>query len=83
MARLDQTHPAMRHHLLAAITAGNGHAVDSPALADWFWRDTTAGWVLFALQEVWKQSTVPGMQVVATGMRIPRARRADSPCAMA
>ena len=57
--------------------------VDSHALADWFWRDTTAGRVLFALQEVCQHSAVPGMQVVAAGMLIPRARHADSPFATA
>ena len=52
-------------------------------LADWFWSETTAGRVLFAVQEVSQQSAVPGMQVVAAGLLIPRARSAESPFAKA
>ena len=67
-----------------ALAAQPGHStVDSTTLADWFWRDTTAGRVLFAVHEVCKQSAVPGMQVVATGLLIPRARSAESPFAKA
>jgi hypothetical protein len=67
-----------------ALTAQPGHnATDSTTLADWFWRETTAGRVLFAVQEVCKQSEVPGMQVVATSFLIPRARSAESPFAKA
>jgi hypothetical protein len=58
-------------------------AANSTTLADWFWRETTAGRVLFAVQEVCKQSEVPGMQAVATGLLIPRARSAESPFAKA
>jgi D-proline reductase (dithiol) PrdB len=67
-----------------ALAAQPGQSsVDSTMLADWFWRDTTAGRVLFAVHEVSKQSTIPGMQVVATGSLIPRARSAESPFAKA
>jgi hypothetical protein len=67
-----------------ALTAQPGHSIaDSTTLADWFWRETTAGRVLFAVQEVYKQSEIPGMQVVATGFLIPRARSAESPFARA
>jgi hypothetical protein len=67
-----------------ALTAQPGHSIaDSTTLADWFWRETTAGRVLFAVQEVCKRSEVPGMQVVATGFLIPRARSAESPFARA
>jgi len=67
-----------------ALTAQPGYStVDSTTLADWFWRDTTAGRILFAVQEVSKQSVVPGIQVVATGFLIPRARSAESPFARA
>jgi len=65
-----------------AAQPGNSTA-DSTALADWFWRDTTAGRVLFAVQEVCQQSEVPGMQAVATGLLIPRARSTESPFAKA
>ena len=67
-----------------ALTAQPGHStVDSTTLADWFWRDTTAGRVLFAVHEVSQQSAIPGMHVVATGLLIPRARSAESPFAKA
>src|SRR5499426_2242456 len=67
-----------------ALAAQPGHStVDSTTLADWFWRDTTAGRVLFAVHEVCKQSAVPGMQAVAAGLLIPRARSAESPFAKA
>jgi D-proline reductase (dithiol) PrdB len=67
-----------------ALAAQPGHStVDSTTLADWFWRDTAAGRVLFAVHEVSKQSTIPGMQVVATGLLIPRARSAELPFAKA
>ena len=45
--------------------------VDSTTLADWFWRATTAGRVLFAVHEVCKQSGVPGMHVVAWACSFP------------
>jgi D-proline reductase (dithiol) PrdB len=65
-----------------ALAAQPGYnTVDSTTLADWFWRETTAGRVLFAVYEVCKQSEVPGMQVVVTGLLIPRARSAESPFA--
>jgi hypothetical protein len=65
-----------------AAQPGNSPA-DSTTLADWFWRETMAGRVLFAVHEVSKHSTIPGMQAVATGMLIPRARSAESPFAKA
>ena len=65
-----------------AAQPGNNTA-DSTTLADWFWRETTAGRVLFAVQEVSKQSLIPGMQAVAAGLLIPRARNAESPFAKA
>lgn len=65
-----------------AAQPGNSTA-DSTTLADWFWRDTAAGRVLFAVHEVSKQSAIPGMQAVAAGLLIPRARSAESPFAQA
>jgi hypothetical protein len=65
-----------------AAQPGNSTA-DSTALADWFWRETTAGRVLFAVYEASKQSAIPGMPAVAAGLLIPRARSAESPFAKA
>ncbi len=74
----------LKSYYCEAITAQPGQqAVSSTALADWFWRDTTAGRVLFAVYEVCKRSAIPGMQVVTSGLLIPRARAAESPYATA
>jgi hypothetical protein len=74
----------LKAYYCEAITAQPGQkAVDSQALADWFWRETTAGRVLFAVQEVCQHSEVPGLQVVASSFLIPRARSAESPFAKA
>ena len=74
----------LKAYYCEALAAQPGHrTVDSRTLADWFWRETTAGQVLFAVQEVSQQSTIPGMQVVAAGLLIPRARSAESPFAKA
>lgn len=67
-----------------AMTAQPGQqAVASQALATWFWRDTTAGKVLFAVHEACQRSAVPGMQVVAANFLIPRAQSEVSPYARA
>jgi hypothetical protein len=74
----------LKAYYCEALAAQPGHGtVDSTTLADWFWRDSTAGRVLFAVHEATKQSTIPGMHVVATGFLIPRARSAESPFAKA
>jgi hypothetical protein len=74
----------LKSYYYEALAAQPGNStVDSTTLADWFWRETTAGRVLFAVQEVSKQSAIPGMQVVATGLLIPRVRSAESPFAKA
>jgi hypothetical protein len=74
----------LKAYYCEALAAQPGYnTVDSTTLADWFWRETTAGRVLFAVYEVCQQSAIPGMQVVATGLLIPRARSAESPFAKA
>jgi hypothetical protein len=74
----------LKAYYYEALAAQPGNSIaDSTALADWFWRDTTAGRVLFAVQEVCQQSEIPGMQAVAAGLLIPRARSAESPFARA
>lgn len=63
-----------------ALAAQPGQSVATSAtLADWFWRDTTASRVLFAVHDVCQHSSIPGMQVVVSGALIPRARNAESP----
>ena len=74
----------LKAYYCEAITAEPGqHAVDSQKLADGCWRETMAGRMLFAVQEVCQRSEVPGMDVVASSFLIPRARRAESPFAKA
>jgi hypothetical protein len=74
----------LKAYYCEVLAAQPGHStVDSTTLAEWFWRDTTAGRVLFAVHEASKQSIIPGMHVVATGLLIPRARSAESACAKA
>lgn len=74
----------LKAYYCEAITAQPGQtAVDGQTLADWFWRETAAGRVLFAVQEVCQHSQVPGMQVVVSSFLIPRARSAESPFAKA
>jgi hypothetical protein len=74
----------LKAYYCEAITAQPGQpAANSQTLADWFWRETAAGHVLFAVQEVCQHSGVPGLQVVASSFLIPRARSAESPFARA
>jgi hypothetical protein len=57
-----------------ALTAQPGQsATDGKTMADWFWRETTAAQVLFAIQEASQHSDIPGMHVVVTRFLIPRA----------
>jgi hypothetical protein len=72
----------LKSYYFEAVTAQPGQpAVDSTALADWFWRETTAARVLFAVHDACQRSEVPGIQVVANNFLIPRARTAESPYA--
>jgi hypothetical protein len=74
----------LKSYYCEAMTAQPGQrAADSTRLADWFWRETTAGRVLFAVHEVCQHSEVPGLHVVVNGSLIPRARSAESPFARA
>jgi hypothetical protein len=74
----------LKAYYCEAITAQPGQkAAGSQTLADWFWRETAAGRVLFAVQEVCKHTEVPGMPIVGSSFLIPRARSAESPFANA
>ena len=74
----------LKSYYFEAVTAQPGQqAVDSTGLADWFWRETMAGRVLFAVHDACQRSDVPGIQVVANSFLIPRARMAESPYAKA
>lgn len=70
----------LKAYYCEAMTAQPGQgAVSSTALADWFWRETTAGRVLFAVQQTCLASDLPGLRQVAERALIPRARTAESP----
>lgn len=74
----------LKSYYFEAVTAQPGQqAVESTVLADWFWRETTAGRLLFALHDACQRSDVPGIPVVANNFLIPRARLAESPHAKA
>ena len=74
----------LKTYYMEAITAQPGqHTAHSVTLADWFWRETTAGRVLFAVHDACQHSDIPGLHVVISGALIPRARGAESPFARA
>ena len=65
----------LKAYYCEALAAQPGHSsVDSTTLADWFWRDTTAGRVLFAVHEIGKQSAIPGMQPIFPPIQSARIR---------
>lgn len=48
-------------------------------LTNWFWRETAAGKVLFALQALWKTSDDRNTRFLARVLMVPRTYAADSP----
>jgi hypothetical protein len=70
----------LKAYYCEAMTAQPSQStVSSTALADWFWRETTAGRVLFAVQQTCLASDRPELRQVAERALIPRARAAESP----
>ena len=70
----------LKAYYCEAMTAQPGQTtVSSTALADWFWRETTAGRVLFAVQQTCLTSDRPELRQIAERALIPRARAAESP----
>jgi hypothetical protein len=70
----------VKAYYFEALAAQPGqHDVDSATQADWFWRDTTAGHLFFAMQQRCLASDDPVMQHIGASLLIPRARTADSP----
>lgn len=57
---------------------GQQHAT-SATLSDWFWRDTTAGRVLFTLQEQGKHKDESAWKIFSQLLLVPRAYQAASP----
>ena len=70
----------LKAYYFEALAAQPGqHDVDSTTQADWFWRDTTAGHLFFAIQQRCLASDDPVMQHLGASLLIPRTRTADSP----
>lgn len=65
----------LKAYYAEAIAAQPGQAnLRSEAFGDWFWGETAAGAAMYAMYQVCKDSTIPGLQVIGAGMLIPRAR---------
>ena len=63
-----------------AVAAQPGQkATSGTTLANWLWRDTAAGKVLFALEELWKESDDSSRKLLSRLLLVPRAYHADSP----
>ena len=69
-----------KSYYFEALAAQPGqHTMDSTTQADWFWRDTTAGHVFFAIQQRCLASDDTVMQHLGASLLIPRTRLAESP----
>ena len=70
----------LKAYYFEAVTAQPGQrAATGTTLANWLWRETAAGKVLFALQELWKDSDDSSMQLFSRLLLVPRAYHGDSP----
>ncbi len=65
----------LRGYYLSAALSRPGGAASPRELADWFWRDTTAGALLLALHPVCLASENEGLRLVAETQLVPRAQR--------
>ena len=70
----------LKAYYFEAVTAQPGQATsDSKALSGWFWRETTAGRVLFAIQETHESSQDQAIRSVCQRLLVPAAHIDDSP----
>ncbi|MCZ6614390.1 MAG: hypothetical protein O6920_01220 [Chloroflexi bacterium] len=70
----------LKAYYFEAVAAQPGQkAATGTTLANWLWRETAAGKVLFALQELWKDSDDSSMKLLSRLLLVPRAYHADSP----
>lgn len=85
--RPDVAAPALAKHAsedlkayyFEAVTAQPGQAAaSSTTLAQWFWRETTAGQVLYTLQQLWQESAERQLQLLSERHLVPRAYSADA-----
>jgi hypothetical protein len=66
----------LKAYYFEAMAAQPGHIATGPALDKWLWQETAAGKVMFALQDLWKDSDDPGIRLFSTilnGSQIPRS----------
>ena len=69
----------LKAYYCEAVTAQPGQETpDSQALANWFWRETTAGKTLFAIQETHRKGGHGILQLVSERYLVPEANKADS-----
>lgn len=74
----------LKAYYFEAVAAQPGQVtVTGTTLTDWFWRETAAGKVFFALQDLWKYSDDHSLQQFNRLLLVPRAYAADSPYAKA
>ena len=70
----------LKAYYFEAVAAQPGQRIATgTTLANWLWRDTAAGRVLFALQDLWKDSDDSSMKLLSRLLLVPRAYHADSP----
>ena len=74
----------LKAYYFEAVAAQPGQrTASSSELANWLWRETTAGKVLFKLQEQWKGSDDSNIMLFSSLLLVPRAYDAESPYAVA
>ena len=69
----------LKAYYCEAVTAQPGQEMpDSQTLANWFWRETTAGKMLFAIQESHSKGENGVLRLVSEQYLVPEANKADS-----
>ena len=71
------------YYFEAVATQPGQRTASGSQLANWLWRETTAGKVLFKLQEQWKDSDDSNIKLFSSLLLVPRVYDADSPYATA
>lgn len=70
----------LKAYYYEAMAAQPGHAAATgKMLADWFWRETTAGKVFYALHENWRESEDSNKRLFSRILLVPTSYLADSP----
>jgi hypothetical protein len=70
----------LKAYYFEAVSSQPGQrTATSETLATWFWQNTTAGKVLFTLQELWKDHEDGRLKLLSRLAMVPRAHGADSP----